>query len=91
MQWDFAGDQILVSSFPVDPIRQNYVREVRNALFSAVSPIPLKESPLLAAVSEDVLMYIMDLDPFHINNTKFVNFASGIIILPGTEPLCHRY
>lgn len=91
MQWDFAGDQILVSSFPVDPIRQNYVREVRNALFSAVSPIPLKESPLLAAVSEDVLMYIMDLDPFHINNTKFVNFASGIIILPGTEPLSHRY
>ena len=90
-QWDFASDQILINSFPIDPVRQNYVREVQNVLFSVVYPKPLKGQPLLAAVSEIVVMHIMDLDPFHINNTKFANFASGNMIMPGTEPLSHRY
>ena len=87
VQWDFASDQILVNSFPVDPLRQNYVREVQNVLFSRVYPKPLKETPLLAAVSDDVVTNIMDLNPIQINGTKFTNFASGNLVLPGTEPL----
>ena len=90
MQWDFATQQMLISSFPVDPVDKNYVRDVRNALFSVVYPNPLKKNPLLAAVSGKVLAEVLDINPVNINNSRFVDFARGNIILPGTKPLAHR-
>ena len=89
-QWDFAAQQMLVSTFPVDSVVQNYVREVKNVLFSNVKPTPLEKNPLLAAVSDDVLINIMDVDPSSTNNSKFVDFASGNDVLAGSEPVAHR-
>lgn len=39
-------------SFPIDPIQENYVRNVRNCIFSVVYPTPFKSRVLLVAVSE---------------------------------------
>ena len=73
MQWDFATQQMLISSFPVDPVDKNYIRDVRNALFSVVYPDPLKKNPLLAAVSGKVLAEVLNINPVNINNSLFVD------------------
>ena len=53
-------DNLALRSLPVDPITENYTREVRNACFSRVQPTPLK-SPSLVSFSKDA-MQLLDLD-----------------------------
>lgn len=43
---------LLTDPFPIDPIQENYVRNVRNCIFSIVYPTPFKSRVLLVAVSE---------------------------------------
>lgn len=43
---------LFTDSFPIDPIQENYVRNVRNCIFSVVYPTPFKSKVLLVAVSE---------------------------------------
>lgn len=38
--------------FPVDAIQENYVRNVRNCIFSIVDPTPFKSRVRLVAVSK---------------------------------------
>lgn len=61
-QWHLGSLQVLQERFPINPVLQNYVREVKNALFSAVKPTPLRSKRRLAAVSTDALAEILDLD-----------------------------
>lgn len=88
-EWKLADQQMLVSTFPVDAEKRNFVREVKNALFSEVYPTPLK-NPKLAAVSEDALISLLDLDPSVKYSNKFTHFVSGSLVLPGVRPLAHR-
>lgn len=43
---------LLTDPFPIDPIQENYVRNIRNCIFSIVYPTPFKSRVLLVAVSE---------------------------------------
>lgn len=89
-EWDFSEHQVLISYFPLDLETRNYVREVRNILFSIVYPTPLKRNPLLAAVSKDTLSTILDLDEDVKFSTTFMKFVAGNRVLPGSKPLAHR-
>uniref|UniRef100_A0A8C3BQY6 Selenoprotein O n=1 Tax=Cairina moschata TaxID=8855 RepID=A0A8C3BQY6_CAIMO len=81
----------LVDSFPIDPIQENYVRNVRNCIFSVVYPTPFKSKVLLVAVSEDVIENTLDLHISVQGTSDFLQFVSGGKVILGSVPLAHRY
>ncbi|XP_072364530.1 protein adenylyltransferase SelO-like isoform X1 [Scyliorhinus torazame] len=83
--------QKLIESFPLDPIKENYVRQVRDCIFSAVQPEPFKSAAKLVAVSKEVVEDLLDLDVSVTETKEFIQFVSGAQILPGSVPLAHRY
>lgn len=87
--WKLADQQILLSTFPIDAEKRNFVREVKDVIFSEVYPTPLK-NPKLAAVSEDALTSLLDLNISVKYSNIFTHFVSGSVILPGVRPLAHR-
>ena len=46
---------LLSETFPLDLEKRNFIRQVKNAVFSVVHPTPFNTSVQLAAVSYDVL------------------------------------
>ncbi|CAJ1082663.1 protein adenylyltransferase SelO-1%2C mitochondrial-like [Xyrichtys novacula] len=81
----------LMESFPVDEVDGDFVRTVKNCIFSKSIPTPLKGPLRLAAVSKDVIEGILDLDLALTQSDDFLGFVSGSQLLPGSEPLTHRY
>ncbi|XP_046768483.1 protein adenylyltransferase SelO isoform X2 [Gallus gallus] len=81
----------LLDPFPIDPIQENYVRNVRNCIFSIVYPTPFKSRVLLVAVSEEVIEDILDLHISVKETSDFLQFVSGEKVLHGSVPLAHRY
>ncbi|XP_048150359.1 protein adenylyltransferase SelO-like isoform X1 [Corvus hawaiiensis] len=88
--WALSSDSLL-DPFPVDVIQENYVRNVRNCIFSIVYPTPFKSRVRLVAVSEDVLENILDLDVSVKGSSDFLEFVSGAKVIFGSVPLAHRY
>nr|XP_033788781.1 protein adenylyltransferase SelO, mitochondrial-like [Geotrypetes seraphini] len=80
-----------IDTFPIDPIRENYVRRVRHCIFSAVYPTPFQTRVQLVGVSQDVLENILDLDSSVAETDDFLQIVSGGRIVPGSLPLSHRY
>lgn len=91
IKWRFDRHQDLATSFPLDPIAQNFVRQVPGCLFSVTYPIPLKSRLQLVAFSKPVLNDILGLTDAATSEVEFVEFVSGSLILPGSLPLSHRY
>ncbi|KAM5282433.1 protein adenylyltransferase SelO-like isoform 4-T4 [Hipposideros larvatus] len=79
------------SVLPVDPVKENYVRKVRNCIFSIAFPTPFKSRVRLAAVSKEVLEDILDLDLSVSETDAFIQLVSGEKIVFGSIPLAHRY
>ncbi|KAM9386981.1 protein adenylyltransferase SelO-like [Phaethornis superciliosus] len=77
--------------FPIDVIQENYVRNVRNCIFSVVYPTPFKSRVRLVAVSKEVLENILDLDVSVKGTSDFLQFVSGREVILGSVPLAHRY
>ncbi|XP_025904571.1 uncharacterized protein LOC112955464, partial [Nothoprocta perdicaria] len=77
--------------FPIDPIQENYVRNVRNCIFSVAYPTPFKSRVLLVAVSKEVIENILDLDISVTERADFLQWISGEKLTPGSIPLAHRY
>ncbi|XP_059476935.1 protein adenylyltransferase SelO-like [Neocloeon triangulifer] len=89
-EWSFAPNTLL--SLPLDEVEENYVRrDVRQAVFSKVTPTPLQKNLQLVAVSDNALVSILDMDPVIANTEEFVQFVAGDKILPSCTPLAHRY
>ncbi|XP_048806868.1 protein adenylyltransferase SelO-like isoform X2 [Lagopus muta] len=88
--WGLSSGSLL-DSFPIDPIQENYVRNVRNCIFSVVYPTPFKSRVLLVAVSEEVIEDILDLHISVKETSDFLQFVSGEKVLHGSVPLAHRY
>ncbi|XP_063005577.1 protein adenylyltransferase SelO-like isoform X1 [Melospiza melodia melodia] len=88
--WALSSDSLL-DPFPVDVIQENYVRNVRNCIFSVVYPTPFKSRVRLVAVSKDVLENILDLDISVKGSSDFLEFVSGGKVIFGSVPLAHRY
>uniref|UniRef100_A0A667YX21 Selenoprotein O n=1 Tax=Myripristis murdjan TaxID=586833 RepID=A0A667YX21_9TELE len=78
-------------AFPVDQVDGNFVRAVRNCVFSKSIPTPLKGPLRLAAVSKDVIEGILDLDAAVTQSEDFLLYVSGARLMPGSVPLAHRY
>ncbi|KAG8009591.1 Selenoprotein O [Nibea albiflora] len=81
----------LIDAFPLDEVDGNFVRTVKNCIFSKSIPTPLKGPLRLAAVSKDVLEGILNVDVAAAQSEKFLHYASGGKLLPGSVPLAHRY
>ncbi|KAG8233427.1 hypothetical protein J437_LFUL013421 [Ladona fulva] len=88
-QWKFSVSKLL--QLPLDPILENYVRLVKNAIFSIVLPTPLETEIKLIAASQDVIKNILDLDPSVTESKEFIEFVAGNKILESCAPLAHRY
>lgn len=88
-EWSFSEPQL--PKLPLDKETCNSVRRnVPGALFSLVSPTPLK-SPRLICASASVLKDILDMEPHIVDSQDFVEWVSGNRILPGSIPMAHRY
>lgn len=81
----------LIEALPVDEIDGNFVRTVKNCIFSKSNPTPLRGPLRLAAVSRDAIEGILDLDVEVTRSEEFLRYASGAKLLPGSIPLAHRY
>ncbi|XP_041824064.1 protein adenylyltransferase SelO-like isoform X2 [Melanotaenia boesemani] len=81
----------LLESLPVDDVNGNFVRTVKNCVFSKSVPTPLRGPLRLAAVSKDVIEGILELDVAVTQSESFLLYASGGRLLPGSVPLAHRY
>uniref|UniRef100_A0A8D2ZYK2 Selenoprotein O n=1 Tax=Scophthalmus maximus TaxID=52904 RepID=A0A8D2ZYK2_SCOMX len=81
----------LIEEFPVDEVDGNFVRTVKNCIFSKSTPTPLKGPLRLAAVSKEVIEGIFDLDVAVTQSEDFLHYASGGKLLIGSVPLAHRY
>ncbi|XP_075275682.1 protein nucleotidyltransferase YdiU isoform X3 [Opisthocomus hoazin] len=88
--WPLSSEG-LRDPFPIDVIQENYVRNVRNCIFSVVYPTPFKSRVRLVAVSEEVLENILDLDVSVKGTSDFLQFVSGGKVIFGSIPLAHRY
>ncbi|XP_075683641.1 protein nucleotidyltransferase YdiU-like [Rhinoderma darwinii] len=88
--WSASLDDDL-AKLPIDPIRLNYVRRVKDCIFSHVYPTPFMSDVQLVAVSEDVLENLLDLDISVANTNDFLHFVSGDRSISGFLPLTHRY
>ncbi|GAB5573355.1 protein adenylyltransferase SelO-like isoform X1 [Prionailurus iriomotensis] len=85
---------------PVDPVKENYVRKVKNCIFSIAIPTPLKSRVRLVAVSKENILFgrrgevledILDLDLSVSETDDFIQLVSGEKIVSGSIPLAHRY
>lgn len=81
----------LTEALPVDMVDGNFVRTVKNYIFSKSIPTPLKGPLRLAAVSKDAIERILDLDMSVTQSDDFLHYMSGARLLPGSVPLAHRY
>ncbi|XP_053322908.1 protein adenylyltransferase SelO-like [Spea bombifrons] len=88
--WSMAAEDVL-DDLPVDPIRANYVRRVKNCIFSVAYPTPLTSNIQLVSISEDVLENVLDLDISAVKEDDFLQFVSGRKTILGSVPLAHRY
>uniref|UniRef100_A0A6G1R435 Selenoprotein O n=1 Tax=Hypotaenidia okinawae TaxID=2861861 RepID=A0A6G1R435_9GRUI len=88
--WPLSSESLL-DPFPIDVIQENYVRNVRNCIFSVVHPTPFKSRVHLVAVSKEVLENILDLDISVKGTSDFLQFVSGGKVIFGSVPLAHRY
>ncbi|XP_045631308.1 protein adenylyltransferase SelO-like isoform X2 [Ursus americanus] len=88
--WTLSSEN-LIAVLPVDPVQENYVRKVKNCIFSIAFPTPFKSRVRLAAVSKEVLEDILDLDLSVSETDDFIQLVSGEKIVSGSIPLAHRY
>lgn len=77
-------DNRLVKQLPADPLRDNYPRQVPNAIYSFVNP-QRAPAPQLVAYAQDVAA-LLDLTPEDCASERFVQVFTGNELLPGMEP-----
>ncbi|CAI5788900.1 Selenoprotein O [Podarcis lilfordi] len=88
--WRLSTEKF-TATLPIDHIQENYIREVRDVIFSFVYPTPFKSRVLLVAVSKEVLEDILDLDMSISDSEDFIQLVTGAKIALGSLPLAHRY
>ena len=78
-----------IRSLPVDRSGDNRSRQVKDSIFSLVTPTPVKD-PQVVALSTDALKLI-GLQVSDITNAEVAKYLSGNEILRGSEPAAHCY
>ena len=82
-------DNRTLRELPVDPIKDNFPRQVSGAFFSHVEPTPVI-NPVLVAASPSALA-LMGIDQTETSRNDFVEYFSGNRAIPGTRPAAHCY
>lgn len=82
-------DNLVLRLLPIDSETTNYVRTVRGACFSKVSPTPV-ENPVTVAYSASA-MRLLDLPDQELDRNEFAEYFSGNRLLPGSETAAHCY
>ena len=86
--WKFANSRL--QQLPIDHEKRNFVREVKRAIFSHVSPTPLQKSPRLVLLSRGALENCLEINySSAFNNVTFRDFVCGNLLLNAS--LSHRY
>ena len=89
--WYFSRPY-LCEVLPCRKERKDFVGHTNLVLFSIVNPVPLINDVRLAAVADDVLANILDLDHNNVwKSPGFAEFVSGNYVLPSSNPIAHRY
>eukprot|EP00916_Digyalum_oweni_P007237 GHVL01012234.1.p1 GENE.GHVL01012234.1~~GHVL01012234.1.p1 ORF type:complete len:598 (-),score=111.90 GHVL01012234.1:1330-3123(-) len=83
-------DNSALQKLPIDPIKENYLRPVRGAVFSRLPLAPRLKSPRVVAISEKALRLI-DLDPDETKRLEFLEYFTGASLLPGSQQAAHCY
>ena len=83
--------QRYISVFPVDNNDFNDVKNVRHVLFSIVKPMPFRSGATLVAISDDVLIECLNLNPLVKESDVFLKFISGQHSAHFPFALAHRY
>lgn len=85
---ELCFDNQTLKYLPIDPIKENYIRLVKNVCFSLVNPTKLI-NPKLVCYSKNALQLI-DLDEQSIDD-YFIQCFAGNRIIPGSETAAHCY
>ena len=85
--WSYSDSKL--SSLPLDPETQNYVRQVPGAVFSCVQPTPWSTPPELVSHSQEALE-LLDLDSKVTQTQEFLDWVAGNKVLTGSIPMAHR-
>ena len=78
-----------VDSLPADPIRENYLRQVRGACYSYVEPSRAGQPRLLAVSNQ--LAASLGFSSADCDSTDFLNVFSGNALLDGMKPYAMCY
>eukprot|EP01031_Cornospumella_fuschlensis_P034340 gene34340-41568_t len=89
LQWHINFDNRNLRSLPVDDIKENYVRQVPNAIFSFVNPTPVKE-PKTVAYSASALE-LLGVSSDEMSEESIAQYLSGNVLLEGSQPAAHCY
>ncbi|XP_063388405.1 protein adenylyltransferase SelO-like [Cydia fagiglandana] len=76
---------------PIDENNDQICSNIKNVVFSEVTPCPLERNIQLVCVSEDALISILDMDPDIANREEFAEFIAGRKLPYGALPVAHRY
>ncbi|CAB4002050.1 Hypothetical predicted protein, partial [Paramuricea clavata] len=82
-------DNLVLRSLPIDPIKQNFVRQVPNACFSLVDPTAVKDPEVV--VHSESAMGLLDLTREQVERAEFAEYFSGNTKLPGSQTAAHCY
>lgn len=82
-------DNLALKSLPIDPVKENHVRQVPGACFSLVKPEPV-ENPKMVAYSPSA-MALLDLDENQMKRPEAAEYFSGNKLLPGSQTAAHCY
>lgn len=85
---ELCFDNQTLKYLPIDSIKDNYVRIVKNACFSLVNPTKL-DNPKLVCYSKNALQLI-DLNKKSIDH-YFIQCFAGNQIIPGSVTAAHCY
>lgn len=82
-------DNRFIADLPADPASGPGVREVRDALYSRVTPTPVADPRLLAWSRETAAL--LDLDETDIASPEFAQVFAGNTLLEGMQPYAANY
>ncbi|CAH0713451.1 unnamed protein product, partial [Brenthis ino] len=76
---------------PIDENHDQVKNNVKNIVYSEVTPRPLERNVRLVCASDDALVNILDMDPNIVNSLDFIEFLAGRKLPYGALPVAHRY
>ncbi|WAR05983.1 SELO-like protein [Mya arenaria] len=82
-------DNLALKSLPLDPEKDNSIRQVSGACFSLVKPAPV-ENPKMVVYSMSALK-LLDIEEEDMKKPESAEFFGGNRLLPGSQTAAHCY